>query len=82
MQPSKLYVIGNGFELWHGISSSYAQFKEYVKRVHQPPIEGTNAQSQDRHRSWINLPSQPQLGTSRIYRDAGSCRTSVTAHAS
>ncbi|WP_157122174.1 AbiH family protein [Bordetella flabilis] len=26
--PTKLYVIGNGFDPWHGIRSSYAQFKE------------------------------------------------------
>lgn len=32
MRPTKLYVIGNGFDLWHGIPSSYAQFKEYVRR--------------------------------------------------
>lgn len=32
MYPTKLYVIGNGFDLWHGIPSSYAQFKEYVRQ--------------------------------------------------
>jgi len=32
MQHSKLYIIGNGFDLWHGIPSSYAQFKEYVRQ--------------------------------------------------
>lgn len=32
MQPTKLYVIGNGFDLWHGIPSSYARFKEYVRQ--------------------------------------------------
>lgn len=32
MHATKLYVIGNGFDLWHGIPSSYAQFKEYVRR--------------------------------------------------
>lgn len=31
MRPTKLYVIGNGFDLWHGIRSSYAHFKEYVR---------------------------------------------------
>lgn len=35
MRPSKLYVIGNGFDLWHGIPSSYAQFKEYVRQHDQ-----------------------------------------------
>lgn len=25
-----LYVIGNGFDLWHGIPSSYSKFREYV----------------------------------------------------
>ena len=37
MRPVKLYIIGNGFDLWHGIPSSYSQFKEYVKR-HRPEI--------------------------------------------
>lgn len=31
MKPRKLYVIGNGFDLWHGIPSSLAQFKKYVQ---------------------------------------------------
>lgn len=31
--PRKLYVIGNGFDLWHGIPSQFRQFKQYVKEV-------------------------------------------------
>ncbi|PHV09724.1 bacteriophage abortive infection AbiH family protein [Chitinimonas sp. BJB300] len=31
MLPSTLYIIGNGFDLWHRIPSSYKQFKEYVR---------------------------------------------------
>ncbi|WP_060985205.1 bacteriophage abortive infection AbiH family protein [Delftia acidovorans] len=31
MKPQKLYVIGNGFDLWHGIPSSLARFKQYVQ---------------------------------------------------
>ncbi|MDF3930532.1 bacteriophage abortive infection AbiH family protein [Pseudomonas putida] len=31
MDAKTLYVIGNGFDLYHGISSSYGQFKEYVR---------------------------------------------------
>lgn len=31
MKPRKLYVIGNGFDLWHGIPSSLARFKQYVQ---------------------------------------------------
>lgn len=30
MNSRTLYVIGNGFDLWHGIPSSLAQFKQYV----------------------------------------------------
>ena len=30
MKSRKLYVIGNGFDLWHNIPSSLAQFKQYV----------------------------------------------------
>ncbi len=31
MKSRTLYVIGNGFDLWHGIPSSLAQFKQYVQ---------------------------------------------------
>jgi hypothetical protein len=31
MKPRKLYVIGNGFDLWHGIPSRLVQFKQYVQ---------------------------------------------------
>lgn len=27
-----LYIIGNGFDLYHGANSSFSHFKEYVKR--------------------------------------------------
>ncbi|WP_231108950.1 bacteriophage abortive infection AbiH family protein [Cupriavidus metallidurans] len=30
MHPTTLYVVGNGFDLWHGIPSGLGQFKEYV----------------------------------------------------
>ncbi|NKA72379.1 hypothetical protein GO285_01247 [Ralstonia solanacearum] len=30
MISRKLYIIGNGFDLWHGIPSSYGKFKEFV----------------------------------------------------
>lgn len=30
MNATKLYVIGNGFDLWHGIPSSFRAFKRYV----------------------------------------------------
>lgn len=31
MKHRKLYVIGNGFDLWHGIPSDLARFKQYVQ---------------------------------------------------
>jgi hypothetical protein len=31
MKSHTLYVIGNGFDLWHGIPSSLAQYKQYVQ---------------------------------------------------
>ncbi len=31
MKSHRLYVIGNGFDLCHGIPSSLAQFKRYVQ---------------------------------------------------
>jgi hypothetical protein len=31
MTQPQLYLIGNGFDLWHGIPSSYRHFKDYVE---------------------------------------------------
>lgn len=31
-KPTKLYIVGNGFDLWHGIPSGYWNFKEYVRQ--------------------------------------------------
>lgn len=31
MAPTTLYIIGNGFDLWHGIPSGLGDFKEYVQ---------------------------------------------------
>lgn len=33
MHPTTLYIIGNGFDLWHGIPSSLGAFKQYVLDV-------------------------------------------------
>lgn len=30
-----LYIIGNGFDLAHGLSTSYWKFREYLEREHQ-----------------------------------------------
>jgi len=37
-----LYIIGNGFDLWHGIPSSYWRFREYV-REHALGVNPANA---------------------------------------
>ncbi|WP_420714795.1 AbiH family protein [Roseateles sp. SL47] len=34
MTPSRLYIIGNGFDLYHGIPSAYRQFKAYAQVRH------------------------------------------------
>jgi len=34
MKDRKLYIIGNGFDLWHGIPSSFRQFKRFVRERH------------------------------------------------
>ena len=33
---SNLFIIGNGFDLSHGIKSSYKDFREYLKRKYAP----------------------------------------------
>ena len=37
MKDRKLYIIGNGFDLWHGIPSSFGQFRSFVGE-HQPEL--------------------------------------------
>lgn len=32
MRSTTLFVIGNGFDLWHGIPSRYADFRQYVRQ--------------------------------------------------
>ena len=31
----KLYVLGNGFDMAHGLNTSYYAFEEYVKEYHK-----------------------------------------------
>ncbi|TOO33607.1 AbiH family protein, partial [Vibrio parahaemolyticus] len=33
--PDTLYIIGNGFDLHHGMQTSYESFKLYLQRKHQ-----------------------------------------------
>lgn len=35
MFPKKLYVVGNGFDLWHGVLSRLSAFKQFVKAADQ-----------------------------------------------
>ena len=30
---AKLYIIGNGFDLHHGMATDYGQFAEYLRRT-------------------------------------------------
>ena len=52
--PSKLYVIGNGFDLWHGIPSSYWDFREYV-RYHDRDIFDTVDSYLPADENWSDL---------------------------
>jgi hypothetical protein len=33
MKPKTLFVVGNGFDLFHGVGSTYSEFGEYVRRT-------------------------------------------------
>lgn len=35
MKNTNLYIIGNGFDIYHGIPSRYSDFKEYLKSSNQ-----------------------------------------------
>lgn len=47
----RLYVIGNGFDLHHGIPSSYAQFGEFLEErdsnIHRSVVDYLHADSND-----------------------------------
>lgn len=43
MNNSKLYIIGNGFDLHHGIQSSYSNFKTYLKNADLSIFEAVEA---------------------------------------
>lgn len=38
-KPIKLYIVGNGFDLWHGIPSGYGDFKKYVRKHNREIFE-------------------------------------------
>ena len=42
MNRKKLYIIGNGFDLYHGIPSGYWNFREYVEQVDNDLYEELN----------------------------------------
>ncbi|MGR0116417.1 bacteriophage abortive infection AbiH family protein [Ralstonia pseudosolanacearum] len=40
--PTKLYVIGNGFDLWHRLPSSYGDFKRYVSHCDRQLLDAVD----------------------------------------
>ena len=32
MSDKRLYIIGNGFDIFHGVKSKYSDFKDYVEQ--------------------------------------------------
>ena len=38
MKDSTLYIIGNGFDLFHGLKSSYKDYSEFAK-INTPNVE-------------------------------------------
>jgi hypothetical protein len=51
-----LYIIGNGFDLWHEIPSSYLKFKEYI-RVHDRALFDTVESYLPVDEDWSDLES-------------------------
>lgn len=79
MHPTKLYVIGNGFDLWHGIPSSYAQFKEYVKR-HDRDLLGVIDSYLPADEDWSDLESAlADVDVDSIIDDLGHFMPSYSA---
>lgn len=71
IRPSKLYIIGNGFDLWHQIPSSYSQFKEYV-RQHERDIFDAVDSYLPADEDWSDLESAlADLDVDSIIEDLG-----------
>ena len=56
MDCRKLYIIGNGFDLWHGIPSGYQQFQDFVRR-YDPVLSKTIEDYLPADEEWSDLES-------------------------
>ncbi|HLO63544.1 MAG TPA: bacteriophage abortive infection AbiH family protein [Azonexus sp.] len=56
MTQTPLYLIGNGFDLWHGIPSSYRHFKAYVK-AHDQELSRISEAYLPAEEDWSDLES-------------------------
>ncbi len=54
MKKRILYIIGNGFDLYHGISSRYADFEKYVE-IHDRDLHSTIEQYFDSYLYWSSI---------------------------
>ncbi|QEP42637.1 hypothetical protein D5085_05505 [Ectothiorhodospiraceae bacterium BW-2] len=46
---STLYIIGNGFDLWHGLPTGFAQFYEFAKETLEELEQYLNLDSVDQN---------------------------------
>jgi hypothetical protein len=69
---SKLYIIGNGFDLYHGIPSGYWNFKEYLERI-DPMIFNRLDRYFDEDELWSDFETTlANLNTDELLEDAST----------
>ncbi len=74
-RATKLFIVGNGFDLYHGIASSYLRFRDYVKQndldVYETLEKYLYLQSDDEWNQFetniANLDSEELLDEMRVY---------------
>lgn len=75
----KLYVIGNGFDLWHGIPSSYKEFESFV-REHDRDLFDAVESYLPAEEDWSDLESAlASIDVDSIIEDLGHCMVSYAA---
>jgi hypothetical protein len=76
---SLLYIIGNGFDLHHGISSKYSDFEIYVKSI-DPKLHSLFEKFFSFKDNWADFEqSLEHLDVGSIRDEASDCRTSYVS---
>ena len=77
--PTTLNIIGNGFDLWHGLPTEFADFRTYLSRHHHPVAEAVETYLPIRD-DWKDLESSfAELDPAQLQDDFGHFAASYGA---